>query len=78
MTDINITLTDCCLGAETIHTCKTLSEAVRWAINLLEDDRAVPVKITLNDAVLWDCAVNDEDKLDVLLNTLEVDNVSIS
>ena len=78
MTDINITLTDCCLGAETIHICKTLSEAIRWALDLLEGDKAVPVRICNNDTVLWDCTINDEDELNILLNTLEVNDVSIS
>jgi len=71
MTDINITFTECCLGAETIHNCRTISEAVHWAMSLLDGDRAVPVRIKWNDEILWDCAKNDEEDLNVLLQDME-------
>jgi hypothetical protein len=63
-----IIFTDCCLGAESTHDCDSLEEALRWATQLLDGDRAVPVRIVMNDKVIWDASVDDED---ILYNLLE-------
>lgn len=77
MTDINVTFTEAQFGAETLHTCKTLKEAVDWAISLLEGDKAVPVRIVYNNYVLWNCEVNDENDLNILLEDFEVYRASL-
>lgn len=72
MTDISITFTECFFGAETLHKCETLAEAVNWAISLLEGDKAVPVRIVYDKHVLWDCTEDNEEDLNYLVQNLNL------
>ncbi len=64
----NITFTGCSFGAREVNKCDSLEEAVKMAISLMDNDQVIPVKIQVNDKVIWDCSENDEEDLYKLLS----------